>query len=306
MNLYTVTKNINTRDQTVIFHNNLIAAIFNTIGLSLDWSLFALSSYTAKGYTQDGHYTGVFSFVDVPAFTEQDIYYLPNQITCLNQAKVWAPSYLNTEEGNQNRVTLFDLLSLLFSITGYTAIAKSESTFYILSAKTAYTINDDNIKSRNKEELEPQVKGLNSRLNTCLIHAGKFGVPYFFRYDAAQVYYYDIAAIYNGDPIDITTYIYNIGDVQATDSVIQWLDHFMPIILIYNGITATHIYYNTVPIFGPSFPTQFISKAKMVAATRTEMVVDASVILPVTKNRALSIKISDVKNDLIELELYEQ
>ena len=306
-------KSINSYNHTVISFTNLISAIFAMIDLTLDWSLFVeKTDYTATGYTGDGT-NNDFHQYGVPAFGESNIFFLPNQVLCMNQAKCWSPSYLNTEEGSRNRVSLFDLLSHLISMVGFAFIPKDDVSFYVVNSKTDYTFADDNILKKEQEDNERNSLGLTISFITLKYNTGKFifGTPpyirpYWFPYADGQKYYYDSDQIYNGDANDVTEYIYSSNNFNHEDeSTIPWYNNFNPFVLIPHD--GTHTYYIIEPVLGVgrTFPIYYITNWKINAYTKTTIETYASTLFPIVKSRLLSAKITDINKDLIEIEVIE-
>lgn len=312
MNDYDTIKSINAHDTEVISFNNLIAAILSAIGITIDWSLYVeKTDYSATGYTGNGYYT--FTQEGVPTFGENDIFFLPNQIICMNQAKCWHPSYLNSDEGNRNRVNLFDLLSHLFSMVGYTIKPKTDNSIYILNVKEDYLFNDDNVIEYEDEDVDPQSTGLSLSYTTLKIHVGKFIpgtppsiIPYWFPWGANQAYYYDSDGQYNGDPNDVAEYVYNFNSSSDDSASLTWYNNFNPIVLHWDGGTSTHFYWLVEPLFaGRSFPVMYLGDWKLLAYKKIITTILASEIFPIENCKALSIKVVDINNDLIKVEYIE-
>jgi len=305
-------KSINSQDHAVIHFNNLITAIFAMIDLTLDWSLYVeKTDYTATGYTGDGT-NNDFHQYGVPAFGEGDIFFLPNQILCMNQAKCWHPSYLNTEEGSRNRVSLFDLLSHLISMVGYVFIAKDDVSFYVVNSKTDYSFADDNILSEEQEDNERNSLGLTISFTTLKYNTGKLIIgaffpylrPYWFPYAANQAYYYDSTQVYSGDANDVSEYIYNSNGFDHEDAAtVPWYNNFNPFVL--DPHDGTHSYYIIEPVLGGgrTFPIYYMTSWKLTAYTKTTIETYAATLFPIVKARLLSAKITNINKDLIEIEV---
>jgi hypothetical protein len=313
MNAVDTIKNINGQDHEVIHYSSLMAAILSAINITIDWNLWTeKTDYSASGYYHTGTGSGLPPLEGVPAFGETDIFFLPNQILCLNQAKCWHPSYLNTEEGTRNRVNLFDLLSFLFSLTGLVIKIKNDSSVYILNHKEIFSIDDDDILDYEEEGIDPQTKALTLSYTSLKTHTGKIiisGSPpvpslrhYWFPLNANQAYYYDSSSEYNGDPNDVAEYIYNSTVVTIDDkSVIAWYNNFNAIVL--HSFEGTHKCWLVEPVFaGRSFPVMYLGDWKLISYTKVTVQTYASVGLALNLANVLSIKVTDINTDNIEME----
>lgn len=300
MDSFKVTRSVNEFDHETIRHTSLVEAIFDSIGLTIDWTRFVeKTDWTATALTGTG--VSNLGVVTTPEFGDNDIYYLPHQILCINQMKVWTPYYLNTDEGTLNRIDLFELLSILASLTGYVFAPKSETEYYCLNDKTELSFEDDELVDYEEEEIENRTSSLSVRYTTLKLTAGFYN-SFWFPTASGQAYYYDDTAAYNGDPNDCEEYINNLNTNIGDESQIKWFNNFNPFVLIYDSDRATHQPYVVEPKFSESFPLYYQKFWKTNDFWKVNLKTFGPILLPDLNANFISVKITDINNDLVEVE----
>lgn len=307
--------------------------------ITLDWS-------NATYFSKDNYTWTVFKAgdSDLTLTTKtkniDDIYMLPHQVINIGQNGVFTLGEF-TNDMYANSITLFDLLSVLFSVLGYYLIVKNKTSFYVVSKKSAPTINDADIYDIQTEEQRVFSTGANCSYGT--LNYGLFMVPSFAPYDALETYYegqivsYD-GKIYRCTYIDYAYYNYTnppdpgitgispenpdfwtlIGDATAIKSYIQptWRDSFVRYEYIV-GVKPTYIdwydnlnliiidtdAYITVPVVDTDNTViMYQKKAKLNSYTTTTITTKASLFIAQAPKDFDNVSISDINNDIIEVE----
>lgn len=169
-----VTRTVGTTDFQLIGFKKLVEAIFdelNIISLTVDWTNANL--YTEPSFQWMGSEVGTDSIGLIAAADTDDIYFLPEQINCMNQDGIFAPDNIIGDGMDAKRPSLWDLLSILCSMVGLNFVPKTATSFYaVCGASTCASISDDNdLYDIEEEEIEPDASGVNVKYQTLVLSA---------------------------------------------------------------------------------------------------------------------------------------
>lgn len=175
MGLYAQSINVGGTNYNLVSFTDLIDGIVEEITISLgaivyvDWT--NATFFTTRTLAWVGYNAGTLELSDT--LDETGLFFLPEQINCINQAGVFSPANITNliagEDAEGKRPKLFDLLSLLCSIVGISFIPKDKDTFYAVSIQNAIPpgyITDDEFFEINTEELKKQADGVVARYSS--------------------------------------------------------------------------------------------------------------------------------------------
>ncbi|MDY0082850.1 MAG: hypothetical protein RBR74_06695, partial [Ignavibacteriaceae bacterium] len=323
---------------------NMIVSETETETLFLDWTnvdLYTQETFEwsciKAGETSGERYNTPTSDID-------DCYMMPQQVICMGQNAIYSPNEY-TDSMKADSPSLFELLSLFCSIYALYFIPKDATTFYVVSEKEVATgyFDDDEIYDIETEIELTESWGTKSSYST-LDHKLWF-VSSVSSYDSGTAYYNGDYVAYEGniyratfgyynapdpetgsivgiapsdpdywmqvtldvemtayiDPIQTTewfvSYEYSLG-VKPTS--LDWYDNFN--IIVMDGTVG---YVSIAAADSELTPLYYQRRSKLLSYKRTTIITDASKVFSATLKDYDLVSVSDINNDIIEVEYCE-
>src|SRR5574338_55184 len=168
---------------------NCIISELEFIEIGVDWTNTDLYDATAT-FQWVGLQVTVSGYTTSGLITDDEVYFLPEQINCINQNGVFSDANITGDEMEQNRLSLFELLSILCSMRGISFIPKDETNFYAVNERTSIGsyIPDAKLYEIQTEEEIIKATGITSRYRT-LFGLLWFGTPTISAWDGGNHYY---------------------------------------------------------------------------------------------------------------------
>jgi hypothetical protein len=196
---------------------DLIIAETEVAALSLDWTNTALYDSTLNWIWKSVQ-AGDASLTEVnsPTSAISGIYFLPHQINCTGIGGI----YLDTEFTNDlhsDRPSLFELLSVLCSMFGFSFIPKDATTFYVVSNRLspAGHFADEDIYSVFSEDEIIESTGAQSSYSTLDYHLWFRDAYAYDAYDSGTAYFNGDYVTYSGNVYRATFGYYNATEPET-------------------------------------------------------------------------------------------
>lgn len=309
-------KYINLFNHSVISMKNVFNAIFSAESLTLDWTLYSDLIIPWQGETQVlGSSTSIYgsgSGVTLNNVYIDQIYFLPNQLICINQEHVYEPSWLTSEQGEANRLSLFELLSILCTMLKITFAPKTETSFYVINGSSNYDIdeNDDETYEFEAEEIDGDYfSGYSVSQMTLNVQSVMNNDSFWFPYTEGQSYYYDAATQWNGGNIPnaeavVPTYTWGYGQKPHD---LLWYNHFNPIIL-QTDVTYGHRAWIVYPYVNDTLGNTVMNQVRAISTNFIKKSIETDFdLITVNGYRSIAkIAVVDIIKDTILIEQLEE